>query len=336
MSAEERQPLAERVLEGGNPQLQMMAAQGLVPLPPEELVPLQVALTRIGEAEIAKTAADALAQLDPKIVARVLEDDSRPEVLTYFGRHSQHPLIKETVLRRRRVPRELLVEMATTLSSDLQEILLFRQDAILDEPAILDALEKNPQLSAWAQGRIEDYRLHLLPRGEAARAGVEEGVGPEEVQDAIEEARKLPAEGEVERVTGLSESQLRNLPIQVRLKLSRGAARSLRNALVRDQNPQVAVSALQHNSFAESEVVQLVNSRAIAGEVLDAIGRSRQWLRKYGIVVGLVKNPRSPTGLAVRLTSRLAVRDLQAVARDHNVPEAVRSTARRLYTIKSR
>ena len=69
-------------------------------------------------------------------------------------------------------------------------------------------------------------------------------------------------------------------------------------------------------------------------EVLDVIGKSRSWTRKYSIVLALVKNPRTPAGMATRFVPRLAVRDLQQLAKDRNVANAVRSTAKRLYTMK--
>ena len=46
----------------------------------------------------------------------------------------------------------------------LQEALLLRQDAIVEEPLILDALERNPYLSPFSRRRILEYREHLLPR----------------------------------------------------------------------------------------------------------------------------------------------------------------------------
>ena len=36
--------LLDQILSGANRQLQVLAASGLVPLPPEELLPIQVAL----------------------------------------------------------------------------------------------------------------------------------------------------------------------------------------------------------------------------------------------------------------------------------------------------
>ena len=50
-------PLAERILDGANRQLQVLAAQGALPLAPVELIPLQVRLARSADTEIADLAA---------------------------------------------------------------------------------------------------------------------------------------------------------------------------------------------------------------------------------------------------------------------------------------
>ena len=43
---------------------------------------------------------------------------------------------------------------------------------------------------------------------------------------------------------------------------------------------------------------------------------------------------RTPLPVSLRLVNRMAVRDLRELGRDKNVPDAVRSTALRLYRIK--
>jgi hypothetical protein len=48
----------------------------------------------------------------------------------------------------------------------------------------------------------------------------------------------------------------------------------------------------------------------------------------------LVLNPRTPLAMTIRLVSKLSVRDLKNIGRDRNIPDALRSTALRLYRIK--
>jgi hypothetical protein len=336
-------PLLDRLRSGENPELRRLAARGLLPVPADELIPAQVALARGDDPELAAEAAASLRQLSSRLSAAYLENAAGPEELAYFALEIGHPRLVESVLRRRDVPRPLLVTLASTLPEELQELLLLRQDAVVEEPAILDALERNQRLSNYARRRIGEFREHLLPRRRRVRRAVtDEEAGPEEATDeeveeavaAVKAARPRGAEIEHEEAAGLSESELRALPVSVRLRLARGAPRILRGILLRDPNPQVAIHVLRTNALSDAEVEQIAQNRTIDEEVLEFIVNSRGWIRKYPILRALVANPRTPVAAAMRLVPRLAVRDLRQLWRDRNASPAVRDTAGRLYRIK--
>jgi hypothetical protein len=332
--------LLDQVRSGANRQLQVLAASGVLPLSPDELIPLQVQFARGADPELAGKAKEALRQVDARIAVPYLEHQATAEVLAFFAAQVSNPRLLETILRRRDVPRRLLVEMARRLPADLQEILVLRQDAIIEEPAILEALESNPQLSIYVQRRIVEYREHLLPRERTAFRPEPFPAGPiPEADDAtaaaeVAKAASFPIVGEIDDKTGLSEGQIRMLSVPTRLKLARGAPRNLRNFLLRDTNPQVACAALLFNNLADSEVESTAANRAVQEEVLVAISKKREWVNRYQVVKALVQNPRTPLATSVKLIPRLSVRDLRDLARDRNVPDAVRSTALRLYRIK--
>ena len=332
--------LAERALSGADPRLSLLAAQGLLPIPPEELVPVQVALAQGDDPDLAGLAAVALAQLPAAQAAGLARHGAPAEVLTWFGRQSDDPEVLEAILRRRDVPRPLLAELAKKLPAGLQEVLLLRQDAILERPEILDALEVNPELSAYSRRRILEFREHLLPRRRReereAEPAAEEETSDEDLFDALEEARGRPLAGELDRQTGLTDAQIRSLPVPIRRRLAQGAAKSLRAILIRDPNPQVAVAAISQGGLSDGEVEQVAANRSVLGDVLEEIARHREWVNKYPIVSNLVHNPRTPTGVAVRLLPRIPVRELGQLARDHNVSSTVRTQAQRLYRMKRR
>ena len=331
-------PLLEQV-RSGNRQFQLLAAEGVLPLPPEDLLPLQVDLAQGEDAEVAERARQSLRSVDVRLAKPFLETQAGENALAFFAEESNHPGLLEAILRRRDVPRRILARLARRLPPDLQELLLLRQDAIVEEPAILEALEENPQVSTYSQRRIAEYREHLLPRqrtgAPAAPEPVVEEMSDEELEQAIEAARELPASGEMENErTKLSEGQIRGLPIPARLKLTRGAPRALRSILLRDTNPQVAVSVITNNNLSDQEVEQTAANRSVVEEVLVAISRRREWVNKYTVTKSLVQNPRTPLAITMRMIPKLAVRDLRELGRDRNIPDAVRSTALRLYKIK--
>jgi hypothetical protein len=334
-------PLLERV-RSGNREFQLLAAEGVLPLPPEDLIPLQVDLAQGDDAEVAEIARNSLRSVDVRMARPFLERQAGEGVLAFFAEEINHPELLEVILRRRDVPRRILARLARRLPPDLQELLLLRQDAIVEEPAILEALEENPQVSSYSQRRIAEYREHLLPRRRAAPAeplpaGHPEEMSEEELALAIEAARALPPVGELEpERTKLTEGQIRGLSIPARLKLTRGAPRALRSILLRDSNPQVAVSVIVNNNLTDQEVEQTASNRSVVEEVLVAIARRREWSNKYSIMKSLVQNPRTPLMISMRMITKLSVRDLKELGRDRNIADAVRSTALRMYRIKQK
>lgn len=337
----DRRTLLEEILSGGNRQLQELAAAGLVPLPPEQLIPLQVALADGADAAIGERAQQSLRNLEARLVIGFLEQQAAEPELAWFGKHAEQPEIVEAVLRRTDVPRHLLVALAPRLWPELQEVLLLRQDAILDEPSILDALERNARLTSYAKRRIWEYREHLLPRERVPAKSAEElqaaadSWTQDEVQEAIEEVRKKQRAGEgIDEVQGLTEGQVRLLALPIRIRLARNAGPQLRRILVRDSNAQVALTVIRQSQVTDQEIELIANSRAVHDDVLAEIPKRREWIRKYNVVKALVRNPRLPLPTALRLMSRLSFNDMRALARDRNVPQAVRSQALRVSQTK--
>ena len=251
-------PLVEQVRSGESRELQLLAAQGILPLSAQELVPLQVELAASESPEISGYARSSLEELDPKLAATFIATEASEEVLEYFAANPSHQFVVEALLRRRDIPRHLLVDLAERLGPDLQETLLLRQDAIIEEPEILVALEANPEVSVYSRRKIAEYREHLLPRARPSAAPVEPTAGIVELDAedlvAIERARELPALGERDERTGLSESQIRALPVPLKIKLTRGASRTLRGILIKDTNQSVALSVLNNAAMSEDEI----------------------------------------------------------------------------------
>lgn len=332
--------LLDQILAGSNRSLQVLAAQGLVPLAPEELIPLQIALTSSPDQEVAREAATALERLEPRIAIAYLTHQAGPEELAYFGRRSRNVDFLTAVIRRPDVPCALLQAMASIVPPEAQEALVLRQDAIVEEPEILWALERNPELTSYAKRRIWEYREHLLPREKVPPKTPEEiaaeadALTDKDLQEAIEEARERPEDGKIDEISGLTAGQIRLLSVPARIKMARAADRQLRNILIRDSNPQVALAVLNNSMVTDQEIELIANSRNVVDDVLELISRRRDWVRKYPIAKALVRNPRTHLATAIQLVPRMTLRDLRDLSRDRNVPDGVRTTARRLYHAK--
>jgi hypothetical protein len=65
------------------------------------------------------------------------------------------------------------------------------------------------------------------------------------------------------------------------------------------------------------------------------IGMNRSWIKKYGVVANLVRNPKTPVGLSLQLLNRLTEKDVKMLTTDRNVPEPVRIAARKKVSEKA-
>ena len=77
------------------------------------------------------------------------------------------------------------------------------------------------------------------------------------------------------------------------------------------------------------EIETFARMQNVSEDVLRIIGSNRAWLKSYGVVLALTKNPKTPLTLSMGLLSKLQERDVAKVSVDRNVPEALRISARK-------
>ena len=96
-----------------------------------------------------------------------------------------------------------------------------------------------------------------------------------------------------------------------------------------DRNRLVSSAVLRSPKTRDADVEAIANMKSVSEDVLRAIAFRKNWMRHYGIMRAIVRNPRSPLDASLALVVRLNAKDQKSLASDRNVPEAVRSTARR-------
>jgi hypothetical protein len=67
----------------------------------------------------------------------------------------------------------------------------------------------------------------------------------------------------------------------------------------------------------------------VSEDVLRTIATNRAWVKSYAIVLGLVRNAKTPAALSMQMLNRLTERDVKMLSVDRNVPEILRLAARR-------
>jgi hypothetical protein len=136
-----------------------------------------------------------------------------------------------------------------------------------------------------------------------------------------------PADGEAARES--LTQQVLKMGFSDRLKAAVKGSREMRAVLIRDPNKMISASVLSSPKLTENEVESYARMANVSEDVLRIIGSNRAWMKNYGVVVGLTRNPKTPLGMSLNLMNRLNDRDLQLVSIDRNVPEPLRIAARK-------
>ena len=100
--------------------------------------------------------------------------------------------------------------------------------------------------------------------------------------------------------------------------------------LLRDASKIVVRFVLKNPRITEGEIVSLTHQRTVDEELLRIIANRREWMKSYKVRLGLVSNPKTNIGLAVRFLSTLDERDIRRLAKSKNVSQAVAGAARRM------
>ena len=164
---------------------------------------------------------------------------------------------------------------------------------------------------------------------DAIAAAVEAGTDGIEVPTAfLEETDEKQVTPEIRSLY----AQISNMSMAEKIKLALRGNKEARNLLVRDGNKIVRRFVLKNPRMTDTEVVAVTRNRSADDEMLRMISEKREWNRNYQIRLGLVTNPKTPMVVSMRVLGTLGERDLRAIAKSRNVPQAVAVQARRLLT----
>jgi len=105
--------------------------------------------------------------------------------------------------------------------------------------------------------------------------------------------------------------------------------------LIRDSNKVVCSAVVNNPRITEQEIENIAAMRTVSDEVLRIISMNRSWARSYSIIHNLARNPKTPIPTVMNIMNRIRTKDLQNLAQNRNVSEAVRRQAYRLAGARS-
>ncbi len=124
--------------------------------------------------------------------------------------------------------------------------------------------------------------------------------------------------------------KVRSMSVPERMKLAMRGNKEVRLILLKDSIRLVSELVLRNPKITEDEIVAITHNRSADEELIRVIAEKREWTRNYQIRLGLVTNPKTPAGAAMRLLGTLEDRDIRRLAKSKNVPDVVSGQARRI------
>jgi hypothetical protein len=133
-----------------------------------------------------------------------------------------------------------------------------------------------------------------------------------------------------EDASGSMYAKIQQMGVPERVKLALRGNKDARQILARDGNKLIRRFVLENPRITEGEIVAICHNRTADEDILRVVAERREWARNYQVKLALATNPKTPLVLALRQLPALVDRDLAALAKSRNVPQAIALAARRL------
>ena len=126
--------------------------------------------------------------------------------------------------------------------------------------------------------------------------------------------------------------RIKQMELPQKMLLALKADRTERELLCRDTAPMVLLNLLSNPRLEADNVLAIVKSIYATGEIFQRVASDRRWLASAEIRTAVVRNPRTPTPVAVKLLETLPLGELRDLAKLGSAREPLRLAAFKLYT----
>lgn len=353
---------AKKILAPGPSPAKMMAAKGLVPLGPVDLISVQAALTKEEDETLRQEAIKALTGYPESILLQAAESIQDAPLLDILARHELPNPVLEALLLNKHISDKTLEWMAEHQSdARLLEVLSGNQARMVRCVGIAEGLIDNPKLPYAVRKRVEEFYLQELG-GETVKADARDASAtpetvpdieplddldaadaPEVKKDFSDEVTKAfidevddtkksssPTPEEEEEQAGGLFKQLLNMKMSAKIKLALKGNKEARSILVKESNKTVSLGVLKNPGITDGEVISIAASKSVLEDHLRAISMNQQWMRNYQVKSALVHNPKTPLPVALKLVPFMRESELKQLAKSRNVSGAIAQAAKRL------
>jgi hypothetical protein len=279
-------PLVAQFKRGGVARdLRLMAAQGLLPLKPEDLLELWTGLVSDADEGVRSAAERSLTEFSAAELQPILKNRETPVgVLGWAVSHRAEPELREAALQNTSLPDETIEKLASTLPQALAELVVINQTRLLRSTPLLVALEANAGLSNDQKRRLRELRetfrigeaepsAQPAPAPAAPPAAAEPQPEPEpevvpagEIFMTEEEAvvRYLSEEERQQSEKVSAVQKIYRLNTAEKLITALKGSREERSILIRDPNRLVATAVLGSPRITEAEIESISAMKSVS------------------------------------------------------------------------
>ena len=333
----------------------VMAARGMMPLPPADQVAVLYQLSLDADTTLATSARATASQLPEKLLLGTLGDpqlDAR--VLDFFaGLVGNKPALFDAIALNPSISDETVADLAGRCGAREVDQLAQNEQRLLRHPEIIGAMYMNKHARMSTVDRVVELAVRnkirvpgLAAWDEVARALA----GAPPVTSEIDQEFSLLADSltgddsalttgdadevieEAEEALTLADepSSIDKMSIPTKIRLATIGNAFARGVLIRDPVRLVAVAAIKSPGVTEIEAARYANNVTLPEDVIRYIAGKREWTKRYGVKVALCRNPKTSVPDVTRLLPFLRAKDLANIAKSKGVASAVVAQARKL------
>jgi hypothetical protein len=144
-----------------------------------------------------------------------------------------------------------------------------------------------------------------------ALAGLTTPLLDAEAEATVEE----PPEAEEAKPPALLSERLKKMSVTEKMQLALSGSRDERAALLRDTNKSLHLFVFKNPRLGLDEVQAAVKMPQLSPEAIKMVCEHREWGTNATICAALVRNPKTPMPLALRMLDRVPMTELKAIAK---------------------
>jgi hypothetical protein len=126
--------------------------------------------------------------------------------------------------------------------------------------------------------------------------------------------------------------RIKQLDLAQKVALALKADSVERQILCREAAPMVLLNLLANPRLEAENVLAIVKSNFATADIFQRVAADRRWMGSAEIRTAVVRNPKTPTPIAVKLLETLPIHELRDLAKLGNAKEDLRKAAFRVYT----